>query len=246
MSLTLAQYLVRTRRLLQNPTAPTALYPDDALTEYINQGRTQIAGESESIRALGTVTTTTDDRRISISAIDTGVSATNGIAGALKVNSVMYSVGEGYLWVGPQAWPAFQTYKMAKPVPDTGPPTDWSQFGQGSTGDFYLDPVPDTTYVLTCDCVCYPNELDGTLNEVDAIPKLWDDAVPYFAAYLALLAAQTQQRQADADRMMSRYRFFTERARQFSNPMPSNYLYSQAKDQTRANKMGGGSPQGGG
>lgn len=246
MSLTLAQYLSRTRRLLQNPVAPTSLYGDADLTDYINQGRVQVAGESETIRHLGTVATVAGERKINLTDIDTGDSADNGIGGALKVNAIMFGVGSGYKWVGPRAWQWFQTYLMASPVPSSGEPQDWSQYGQGSTGNFYLNPIPDIAYTLTCDCVCYPIDLDGTEDEVDAIPKLWDDAVPYFAAYLALLAAQTQQRQADADRMMARYRFFVDRAREFSNPMPSGYLYSQAKDQTRQNKMAGAALQRGG
>lgn len=242
MSLTLSEYLSRTRRLLQNPSAPTALYSDADLSSYINQGRLRVAAEGESIRYLGTIPTVADQRNYNINDIVLGVSADNGIAGALKVNSVTYGVGTGgFLWVAPQAWPFFQTYMMSKAVPDTGAPKDWSQFGQGSTGNFYIDPIPDIVYSLTCDCVCYPNDLDGTDDEIDAVPKLWDEAVPYFAAYLALLAAQTQQRQADADRMLTRYKFFSDSAREFSNPMPSNYLYSQSKDPTRSGKLSGGS-----
>lgn len=247
MALTLAQYLVRTQRLLQNPSAPTSLYPTDALTEWINQGRVQVAGESEAIRQLGTIDTVPGSRVYQIDDINTGVSATNGIAGALKVNAIMFSVGEGYKWIGPRAWQWFQTFYMAKVVPSEGEPTDWAQYGQGSTGNFYLDPIPQQVYTLTCDCVCYPIDLEDD-NDVDAIPKLWDDAVPYYAAYLALLAAQSQQRSADANMMMERYSFFVERARKFSNPMPSGYLYSQATDPTRQNKLAGagGIPRGGG
>jgi len=242
--LTLVQYLSRTRKLLQNPSAPDRLYSDEDLTSYVNQGRVQVAGESESIRYLGTVDTMAAIRRISIPDIDTGDVAVNGIGGVLKVNSVMYGAGDGHLWMAPQAWPFFQTYMLAKAVPDTGAPTDWAQFAQGSTGDFYLNPIPDAVYTLTCDCVCYPEDLTGDVDEVDAIPKLWDDAVPYFAAYLALLSAQTQQRSADANLMMERYEFFVDRAREFSNPIQSNYVYSQSKDPTRQTKLGSRGPGG--
>jgi hypothetical protein len=47
----------------------------------------------------------------------------------------------------------------------------------------------------------------------EAIPYLWTDAVPYFAAYLALLSSQTGARTADADKMMQRYTEFVERAK---------------------------------
>ena len=55
---------------------------------------------------------------------------------------------------------------------------------------------------------------DSTTPE--AIPYLWTDAVPFFAAYYALLSAQAGQRQGDADRMFARYQEFTNRARRFS------------------------------
>ncbi len=246
MSLTLAQYLSRTKQLLQNPSAQTQLYTDANLTDWINIGRGQVAGESESIRYLAAVDTVAAQRKYNLVDLDTGDATINGIGGVLKVNSIMYGVGDGFLPMSPQAWEWFQTYKMAKAVPDTGAPEEWAQYGQGSTGNFYIDPIPDVVYTLTCDTVCFPTDLDGTDDEVDAIPKYWDDAVPYFAAYLALLSAQTQQRSADANMMMERYGFFVDRARQFSNPRQAEYLYSQAKDETLPNKLGGGPRPAGG
>jgi len=93
--------------------------------------------------------------------------------------------------------------------------------------------------------VCLPITLvsDGT---AEAIPYPWTDAVPYFAAYLALLSAQSPARTADADRMMQRYELFMGRARQFSNPDVLRTEYLQSVDETVTNKLGLQAAGGGG
>jgi hypothetical protein len=72
---------------------------------------------------------------------------------------------------------------------------------------------------------------------VEAIPELWADAIPYFAAYLALLSAQSAQRQGDANRMFERYTEFVNRARAASTPsiLPGNY--KQQPNITRPNQV---------
>ncbi len=233
----LTSYLTATKNLLQNPTAPSGLYDDPTLTTYINTARNQLAGESESIRFLGTINTSITTRNYNFSSISTGVSATNGIQQALNVRSVLYNVASGQKWVRPRPWEWFTLYKLNNPVPPSGPPQVWSQFGQGATGSFYVDPIPDLIYVLTCDLVCLPIPLvDNTT--VEAIPPLWQDAVPYFAAFLALLSAQSGARSADANRQMERYDFFVQRARRFSNPSVNRGIYEQEHDPTMMNKIG--------
>ena len=69
-------------------------------------------------------------------------------------------------------------------------PTFGSQFGRGTDGSFYLYPLPSQSYQLEWDCTCLPQDL--TANEsVEAIPDPWTDAVPYFAAHLAMLELQS-------------------------------------------------------
>lgn len=233
----LATYLTRTTQLLQSPAAPTSLYDTTSLTGWVNVARNQLAGESESIRYLGTINAVAGTQNYNFSAMNTGVSATNGIQGILHVRSILYGVGNGNVWVRPRSFEWFQLYKMANVVPLSAAPQVWAQYAQGSSGSFYLYPIPDIAYVLTCDCVCYPITLvDDTT--VEAIPPLWTDAVPYYAAYLALLSAQTGQRQADAARMFNMYTEFVGRARKFSNPSVNRYLYPQTGDPTQAAKIG--------
>jgi hypothetical protein len=243
----LTAYLNATRRLLQNPSsASTQLYSDADLTTYINTARGQLAGEAECIRVLATIPTILVIRNYSFASLNIGVPATTGIQGVIHVRSIRYAVASGYQWIAPRAWEWLEFYYLNNPVPDTGAPTDWAQYGQGSSGQstgssasgsFFLTPLPDQIYTLTCDCVCYPIALVNDAT-VEAIPYLWTDAVPYFAAYLALLSAQTNARRADAEAYFGYYTTFLNRARQFSNPSVLRGNYEQSVDITATNKLG--------
>ncbi len=255
----LANYLTDTQNLLQNPGATTSLYSVTSVTRWINIARGQVAGESEGIRVIGTISTVIGQRTYNFSAINTGVPATNGVQGVIHVRRVSYNVGQntqglaGQQWITPRPWEWFDLYHMSNPVPAPGPPEVWSQFGQGSagtgtgttaTGSFYVDPPPDAVYQLNCDCVCYPIALvDDTT--VEALPYLWTDSVPFFAAYYAYLSSQTGARQADAERMFNHYKEFLQRARQAANPSVNRFQYEQASDPAQPAKMGIQRPQAG-
>ena len=244
----LTQYLTQTRRLLQNPSAPTTLYSDSDLTNYINIARGQLAGESQAIRVMGTLSTGVNQRNYNFSAITLG---TSGVAGVIHVRRILYAVGGGYRWMRPRNWPWFDLYKLNNPVPKSGPPEVWAQYGQGAagvsitaggsgtvaTGSIYIDPLPDIAYTLSLDCVCYPNALVAD-SDAEAIPYLWTDAVPFFAAYYALLSSQTSARMADAERYLGYYKMFTDRARKAATPDVNKYLYEQVPDPTIANQLG--------
>lgn len=244
----LTAYINATRNLLNYPSAATQLFSDAVLTTFINTARGQLAGEAECIRYQATLTVTPGTNVYNFSSLNTGTPATTGIQGVINVRSLRYTVGSGFLWIAPRAWEWFQLYFLNDAAPDEGPPTDWAQYGQGSagglntvgssaSGSFYLNPTPDLAYVLTCDCVCFPIPLVADAT-VEAIPYLWTDAVPYFAAYLAYLSAQTGARQADAQRMFELYQLFLGRARQASNPSVNRTLYPQSPDPTLLNKLG--------
>lgn len=239
-------YLTQTRRLLQLPAAPVTLYSDANLTAYINTARGQLAGEAECIRKIGTVTAIINQRAYNFSAINLGVSATTGIDGAINVRRVAYIIANGQKWIPPRAWEWFDLYCLNNVVPTAGAPERWSQYGQGAApgstgsgngGSLYLDPPPDIGYTLSLDCTCYPIALANDAT-VEAIPYLWTDAVPYFAAYYALLSSQTQARMADAMKYLEIYTQFVKRARVASNPSVGRWQYSQAQDPPQAAKLG--------
>jgi hypothetical protein len=68
-------------------------------------------------------------------------------------------------------------------------PTMCAQFGQGTSGSLYMYPIPSTIYQFEWDCICLPDDLI-TDQDVEAIPRPWTDAVPYFAAHLCFLELQ--------------------------------------------------------
>ena len=244
-------YQTQTQALLQSPGAPTTLYALTDINRWINVARGQIAGEGEAIVLTGTISTVVGQRNYNFASINIGTASVTGVQGILNVEALRMSVGQGQAWMAPRPWQWFQFYHLNNPVPLNGPPKVWAQFGQGSSGqgsitgqgtgtmasgNFYIDPPPDSIYTLNCDCVCYPQAL-ALDTDVEAIPYLWTDAVPYFAAWYALLSSQTSARQADAARMMEAYETFMQRARAFSNPTTVRDMYRQTKDPTRINKL---------
>ena len=242
----LAAYRTNTANLLQNPAAPTTLYTTAQIDNWINIARGQLAGETQCIRYQATIPTVIGQRAYNFSAANTGVAATNGIKGIIHIRSISYNVGDGAQWIAPRSWEWFELYALNNPVPENAPPLEWSQFGQGSagtstgsgaSGSFYLDPPPDIIYTLNLDCVCYPQALADDTT-VEAIPYLWTDAVPFFAAYYALLSAQTQARQADAQRYYGYYQEFIKRARKASTPSVNSYEYQETDDAAIINKLG--------
>lgn len=82
-----------------------------------------------------------------------------------------------------------------------GPPSVWAQLGQGSTGSFYLWPVPVQVTRMDVDCYCTVVDLVGA-SVPDLIPEPWSEPAQYYAA---MLAYQNAQRPDDARGMLSEY-----------------------------------------
>ena len=68
-------------------------------------------------------------------------------------------------------------------------PTVCGQHGQGTSGTFFMYPLPSQAYQMEWDCFCLPQDLETDLS-VEAIPEPWTMAVKYFAANLAFLEMQ--------------------------------------------------------
>lgn len=248
----LTEYQLRTNRLLQYPVATPGLYATSDLDDWINQARGWVAGEGECIRIQGTFTTTVGVRNYNFSLINTGTPSSNGVQGVIHVRDVLYAVASGFKRVNPRNWEWYQLYHLNNPVPASGPPTTWAQYGQGSaglgsitgagsgslsSGSLYLDPPPDIPYEIMLDCVCYPIAL-ATDTDPEAIPYLWTDAVPYYAAFLALDSFQTEARAADAQRRYQQYQQYVARARAVANPDLLKWQYPQSTDPAQIAKYG--------
>lgn len=243
----LTAYLTATQNLLQNPSAPAPLYSTTGLTADINTARGQLAGESECIPFMGSIAVTAGQTIYPFSSIALTGGTAAGVLGPINVRTLWYNLGTGQQWIRPRPWPWFSFYELSNPVPGSGAPAVWAQYGQGVNGSIYLSPSPDQAYTIEADCVCLPVPL-VTDNTPEAIPALWTDAVPYFAAYLALLSSQTSARTADADKMFQRYGEFVQRARRAATPSIFPTIYSQVASPVRQNQLGvsGQAAQGGG
>jgi hypothetical protein len=248
----LSGYLTRTNQLLQYPVATPPLYATADLTSWINEARGQTAGEGECIRVMGTIATVIGQRAYNFSAINLGIPSLTGAQGAIHVRTLHYGVASGQKRVTSRNWEWFSLYCLNNPIPVPSFPKTWSQYGQGSagigsitnvgagtlsSGSFYIDPPPDAIYTLYLDCVAYPIALAAD-TDVEAIPYLWTDAVPYYAAFLALDSSQSGQRRADAQRRFEQYQQFVARARQFANPDVLKWQYQQSKDPAMLAKYG--------
>lgn len=234
----LAQYISRTRSLLQvlTPNPATNLYSDDLLTTNINWGRQRLAGDSESISVIGTLTLTDVSNVYDFADIDTGSSATTGIGSIYNVRQASVLVGDGLAYLASRGYPWFRQYHANEVVPTTGQPQVYAQYGQGSSGSLYFWPNVETDgqYIVNLDCLGVPIDLEDDTT-VEAIPFPFTDCVPFIACYYTL---QSPQRQADADLMMKRYNEYLDKARSMSNPSVLPFQARQAPDPTSQNKLG--------
>ena len=228
----LNQYLAATQALLQNPPAPSTLYSTANLTTWINTARGQLAGETSCVRLMGSITTVAGTRTYAFSGITLPSGA--GASGVFNVRLVYLNIGGGQQLLTQRAFEWFSAYSLSLVVPNSGYPTIFSVYGPGSTGTIYLDPVPNAIQTLSLDCACIPAPL-ATDADPECIPSLFTDAVPYFAAYLALMSAQ---RYDDAQAMYQLYGVFVQRARVAVTSGVLAGTYPQVPDPTIANKLG--------
>lgn len=209
-------YVAQVRSLLNDPSA--AEYQTADLTIFINDARVQIAGASESIRALMSLTTAAATAQYLYS---TATAAPAGVGGVLTVRKARVLSAGVWSEVINRSWEWFFSYLMCGPAAvATGIPDTFAEFAPGISGSLFLSPIPNGVLSIQLDAVCYPIPLvDDSTSE--ALPYPWTEAVQYYSAYLALLSAQ---RKADADAMFERYVVFQNRATQMTTPtaLPGN------------------------
>lgn len=227
-------YQQQTQRLIRD-IQQKDVNPTD-LVSYINEARSQLAGESQSIKVLGTIPTIiANTGPYAFSSIS--LAGSSGVAGVLNVRMLRYAATGGQITMTSRPWPWFQQYNLYDPALTSGAPTTWAQYADGVNGTFYVSPRPDQIYTLDADTICYPVNLVND-QTVEAIPPEWTTAIPYYAAYLALLSFQSVDRAAEAEKMYQLYQLFVQRGRQIATPdvLPRNYPQSPPP----ADRAGGG------
>jgi len=206
-------YRQQVQRLLHDTIQARVNLQD--VDSYINTARNQTAGEGEAIRSLGTLNTISGEADYLFTAISYA-NAPVGSGPALAVRQMAF----GGKLLTPRTWEWLFTYYIASGA-GAGPPVDWAQLSPGQPGHFYLGPAPNTVGVLTLDVVLTPTAL-VTDADPEALPYPFTDAVPYFAAYLALLAMEEFDA---AERHYQLFERFVARARAMSTPtvLPGQY-----------------------
>lgn len=122
-----------------------------------------------------------------------------GAAEIIAINSIAVSWGsmKPMLRRFP-AWGDFQAYLRSYNVGVQGYSRVWAQYQRGTTGSFYIWPVPSQASQMDLDCICLPQALDLQSNlGLDAIPYPWTNAVPYKAAEIAVLGEPDLRELAD-------------------------------------------------
>lgn len=223
-------YRQQVQRLLRD-TIQARFNPSD-LDSYINTARGQVALEGECIRNYASLTLAIGAQQYPFSSIVLAT-GTSGVAGVMNVRMATYQAAGGARRITSREWEYFNEFVLNNPVPVPGEPYEWAQYGQGAAGTLFF-PLPDAYYFVNLDTVCYPLPL-ATDADPEAVPYAWTDAVPYYAAYVALLTAQ----QADAAAaMLKLYQTFAARARGFAVPSVLPHQYQQAPDPMAANRLG--------
>ncbi len=230
----LTAYETAVLALLQAPNSPTPLVSTPLLDANINTARNQVAAQGECIRnyALLVVTSAAQQYPFSAIALATAIPP-NSVASVLNVRKATVALGSGQTRMYSREFEWFQNYILANPVPVPGQPKYWAQYGQGVNGTLFLN-LPDGPYTLTLDCACLPKPLISDTTP-EAIPELWTDAVPYYAAWLSMTDLQ---RQADAEMMLKRFDLLMARARQTATPTVLPHQFSGGPDPMMANRLG--------
>lgn len=203
----LAAYQAQLQALIQAPNSPSPLVPAASQTSYINIARAQLAADAECIRVTGALALVAATQAYAFSAIV--LPGAQGYGSVIAVRSGIVA-GVGKLEIRPWEW--FQAYYSE--VSGAGLPRIAAQQGQGVNGTLQFWPQPAAPGSVNIDCVVLPIDLADDTT-VEAVPRLWRDAVPFYAAWLAM---QSLQRQADAEAMLKRYMMLAQRGRQLATP----------------------------
>lgn len=150
----------------------------------------------------------------------TALCATNGVKDVIGVRGVSVNWGSygANLYTGVFVdWSLYQA-QARQYAYLSGNPWYWTRY-ENKQNMIYLRPIPSAAFPMQWDCTCSVVDLT-TDSTPEAIPYSYTDAIPYFAAYLALMQSQRPQ---DAQNMLQIYNQFTNVGRRnFQSTMAPN------------------------
>ena len=212
----LINYINETQSLLNDPGGQ--FFPIPTMTNFVNRSRRRIAAVSGCLRVIPPGAQTIPNQEVypfsSWNALVQGIMpqaqsilACRSLSVGLGGKWVIDDFGNGKIVGGSWkpmwrrlVWTDFQARFRIYGGTFMGTisePGWWAQYGHGPTGAIYLAPIPTQTMPIEVDLSIIPQPL-LTDKDVDPISYPWADAVPYWAAVLALLQ---QQRKEDAGAM---------------------------------------------
>lgn len=154
-------------------------------------------------------------------AIPTNVAPAQGIKDVIQVRTIAVNfggaAGSNQYMLENCDFSTLQAYYRFYGPNLVGNPAKWARYNN----NVYMRPIPSQAYPMQWDTVCSVIDLVNDTT-VEALPYPFTDAVPYYAAYLALMNSQRAQ---DAENMFKLYEQFTKRARSFfqRTMLPSMY-----------------------
>lgn len=202
-------YQQQTSRLLHDPN--NVNFPLADITVYINIARGQIASQSQCVRSLDTVNLVSGTETYALPT--TGTQA--GTGPAIAVLNISVPWGTYTPTMDHYSFSEFQAYFRLFSGTVSGFPECWAQLGDAQSGTVYFFPIPGQAFASLWDCAHTVAPLN-TDSDPEAIPYPFTDAVPYFAAYLALVNAQ---RYNEAKAALTVFTMFMKSARSSVNPL---------------------------
>lgn len=120
---------------------------------------------------------------------DIDVSMFPGVGAVYAIHSVSIIYANYRYSLPCYSFSTYQAFIRQYPYQYSYVPTFCAQFGQGTSGSFYMYPLPSQAYQLEFDCFALPQDLIDN-NSEEALPMPWTEAVPFYAAHLAYLELQ--------------------------------------------------------
>lgn len=201
----LTAYQQQVQRLLNDEAAQFYNLAD--LTQFINDGRNDVARQSGVLIATGGLNTVAGQNQYPVASI----TSSPGYNTPISVRSISQVVAgiSTVLEKRPWQWATNYWFNGANSGLTSATITGWTQKTQGFSGNLFLYPIPNAVLSLNCEGVWFPSALQ-TDTDPEVIPEPWATCVPYFACYEAYQQAQRTQ---DADRMMTQYQGLLQAAR---------------------------------
>jgi hypothetical protein len=215
-------YMRRVQRYVRDERVQM-ISPAD-LIYFINEARNQIAGEADCCRYILTMATVANQRSYNFT--DVSLAPVPGADAILNVRTMWVKNSTGQTYIQPKTYEQFSLFNLNTSTPQSGSPTVWAQYGQGSYGTISFDPIPSSVFTVNMDCSLSPISLAAD-TDPEIVPFMWTEAVAYYATYLVLTSMTAGMNSPESDAMYKRYETYVAKARHAATPATVPWLFEQ-------------------